>query len=438
MRISVFGLGYVGCVSAACLAHDGHDVIGVDVNPQKVAMVGAGRSPIVEPGLDDLVQEGVRAGRLSTTTSARDAVADTDISLICVGTPSNGNGSLSLQYVDNVCRDIGNALSMKRSYHVVVVRSTVLPGTSVQRLIPVLEEYSGRAAGEDFGMAMNPEFLREGNAIHDYYHPSQIVIGELDTRSGDATEALYDGIEAAVVRTTIETAETVKYASNAFHATKVAFANEIGRVCKAHGVDGYEVMNILCQDRRLNISPAYLKPGFAFGGSCLPKDLRALLYRAKESDLTLPLLAGALQSNQEQIQRGIEMVERTGKKRVGVVGLSFKSGTDDVRESAVVPLIETLAGRGYEVEVYDEIVDPSRLVGANRSYLERELPHIVSMLQPSVEALVEAVEVVVVATTGQAARRAAALLRDDQILLDLVGGVRDARPTRGRYDGIGW
>lgn len=438
MKISVFGLGYVGCVSAACLAHDGHKVIGVDVNPQKVETVAAGRSPIVEPGLEELLAEGVHAGRLSTTTNAHEAVAASDVSLICVGTPSNGNGSLSLHYVESVCREIGDALRGKTAHHVVVVRSTVLPGTCAGNLIPLLEESSGRTAGEDFGVAMNPEFLREGSAIHDYYRPSQIVIGELDKRSGDATQALYDGIDAEVVRTTIETAETVKYASNAFHATKVAFANEIGRVCKAHGVDGHEVMSILCQDRRLNISPAYLKPGFAFGGSCLPKDLRALLYRAKEYDLDLPLLRGALQSNQEQIQRGIEMVEQTGRKRIGVLGLTFKAGTDDVRESPVVPLVETLSGRGYQVRVYDEIVDLSRLIGANRSYLERELPHIASMLRPSLEDLIEEVDVVVVATNGQAARRAPGLLRDDQVLIDLVGAARGTEHATSQYEGIGW
>lgn len=438
MKISVFGLGYVGCVSAACLAHDGHQVVGVDVNSQKVETVGAGRSPIVEPGLDELVAEGVRSGRLVTTTSAREAVAASDVSLICVGTPSNGNGSLSLKYVENVCREIGDALRDKRGYHVVVMRSTVLPGTCRERLIPLIEEYSGRDAGDGFGVAMNPEFLREGSAINDYFHPSQIVIGALDERSGDITEALYDGIDAQRVRTTIETAETVKYASNAFHATKVAFANEIGRVCKAHGVDGYEVMNILCMDRRLNISPAYLKPGFAFGGSCLPKDLRALLYRAKEHDIDLPLLRGALQSNQAQIQRGIEMVERTGRKRVGVVGLTFKAGTDDVRESPVVPLVETLTGRGYQVRVYDDIVDLTCLVGANRSYLEQELPHIASMLRSSLEEMMEEVDVVVVANNGPAAKRTPALLRDDQILIDLAGGARGAQLADNQYEGIAW
>lgn len=438
MRISVFGLGYVGCVSAACLAHDGHQVIGVDVNPQKVETIGAGRSPIVEPGLEDLVHEGVYAGRLRTTTHAEEAVIASDVSLICVGTPSNGNGSLGLRFVENVCREIGAALREKRGYHVVVVRSTVLPRTTRQYLLPLLEEYSGRTAGDGFGVAMNPEFLREGSAIRDYYHPSQIVIGELDRRAGDVTQALYDGIDASLVRTTIETAETVKYASNAFHAAKISFANEIGQFCKAHGVDGHEVMDILCQDTRLNISPAYLKPGYAFGGSCLPKDLRALLYRAKEYDIELPLLRGVLQSNQQQIQRGIEMVERTGRKRVGVVGLSFKAGTDDVRESAVVPLVETLSGRGYHVGIYDEILDLNRLVGANKSFVEQELPHIATMLRPSLEELVDDSEVVVLATSGSVARRVPELIRSDQVLIDLMGAARGWASEQGAYEGIGW
>ncbi|HEY3108104.1 MAG TPA: nucleotide sugar dehydrogenase [Chloroflexota bacterium] len=438
MRVAVLGLGYVGCVSAAGLSREGHAVIGVDVNPAKVELVGAGRSPIVEPGVDELLGEAARLGRLEATSDGRLAVQRSEVSLICVGTPSNGNGGLQLRYVENVCREIGAALAASRDYHVVVVRSTVLPGTVRDRVIPLLEEHSGRRAGADFGVCMNPEFLREGSGLHDYDHPSQVVIGELDARSGDAVARLYGAVDAPVVRTTIETAETVKYVNNAFHALKVAFANEIGNLCKAHRIDGQEVMRIFCQDRQLNISPAYLMPGFAFGGSCLPKDLRALLRRAKERDLDCPVLRAVQESNQEQIRRGIELVESTGRKRVGVLGLSFKAGTDDVRESPVVPLVETLVGRGYRVHVYDEKVEPDRLIGANRSYLERELPHIASLMRPSIDEVVADAEVVVLANGCAAFRGVPRLMREDQVLIDLVGAARRNGELRGGYEGICW
>lgn len=439
MRVSVFGLGYVGCVSAACLARQGHTVVGLDINPQKVELVGAGQAPVVEPGLDELLPRVVHAGRLRVSRDPVPAVAETDVSLICVGTPSAGNGRLELRYLENVCQEIGTALATKRDYHVVVVRSTVLPGTTRERLIPLLEEHSGRLASVDFGVCVNPEFLREGSALRDYARPSQTIIGQLDPRSGDVVQELYAGLEAPIVRTGLETAEMVKYVSNAFHAVKVTFANEIGNLCKALGIDGEEVMSLFCRDRHLNISPAYLKPGFAFGGSCLPKDLRALLYRAKELDLECPLLSAVPRSNQLQIQRGIAMVEKTGRKRVGVLGLSFKAGTDDVRESPVIPLIETLVGRGYRVSVYDEKVRLERLVGANRLFLERELPHIASLLRPSIDAVLDEAEVIVLANASEAFRRVADLLRAGQILIDLVGNGRgSSTQARGAYEGICW
>jgi GDP-mannose 6-dehydrogenase len=438
MRIALFGLGYVGCVSAACLSREGHSVIGVDVNSHKVDLVTAGRSPVMEPGLDELIGEAVALGRLQATTDGSLAVQHSDVSVICVGTPSNGNGSLHLRYIENVCREIGGALAASSDYHVVVVRSTVLPGTVEERVIPLLEEHSGRQAGADFGVAMNPEFLRESSGVQDYYHPSYVVIGELDPRSGDTVQDLYAAVDAPVVRTTIRTAELVKYVNNAFHALKVAFANEIGNVCKTHGIDGQEVMQIFCQDRQLNISPAYLKPGFAFGGSCLPKDLRALLYRAKEKDLDCPVLQSVLRSNQEQIERGVALVENAGRQRVGILGLSFKAGTDDVRESPVVPLIETLVGRGYRVSVYDDKVEPDRLIGANKSFLERELPHIALLMRPSIEQVVTEAEVVVVANGSAAFRRVPRLMREDQILIDLVGAVWRHDEMRGVYEGICW
>jgi GDP-mannose 6-dehydrogenase len=421
VRISIFGLGYVGSVSAACLAKDGHTAIGVDVNPQKMALLAAGCAPVLESGLAELVGEAVQSGRLRVCPDGQAAVHDSDVSLICVGTPSNGNGSLNLDYVENVCDEIGKALATKSGYHVVAIRSTVLPGTVQERLIPLLEDRSGKRAGRHFGVCMNPEFLREGSAIRDYYQPSQIVIGEFDKSSGDVFQDLYAAVDAPIVRTTIQAAEMLKYACNAFHAVKISFANEIGNLCLAHGIDGQQLMTLFCQDRQLNISPTYLKPGFAFGGSCLGKDLRALLHRAKEQDLVVPLLSAVLESNQRQIQRGIWLVEQTGRKRIGVLGLSFKAGTDDVRESPSVPLVEMLIGRGYQVCIYDEHVKPERLIGMNKAYLERELPHIASLMRSSIEEVVAMAEVVVIANGTAAFSRVPGLLRADQILIDLVG-----------------
>lgn len=438
MKISVFGLGYVGSISAACMAARGHEVLGLDVDPQKVELVSSGRAPVIEQGLDSLIQEAVERGGLQVTFDSRSAVHDSDVSMICVGTPSKRNGSLDLQYVENVCREIGAGLADKRGYHVVAVRSTILPGSTEERLIPLLEQNSGRRAGADFGVGMNPEFLREGSGVADFYNPGLVIIGELDQRSGEVIEALYRDIQAPAMRTTIRTAEMMKYASNAFHALKVTFANEIGVLCKAHGIDGREVMETLCQDTRLNISPAYLRPGFAFGGSCLPKDLRALLYRAKEQDLDCPLLSATLVSNQRHIQQGIQLIEKTGRKKIGILGLSFKPGTDDTRESAVVSVVEALIGKGYSVSIYDEKVELGRLVGTNRAFLEREIPHIASLMCSSLEELLEWAEVVVVAHGGATIRRVLSLIREDQTLIDLVGIGRNGRDARGSYEGICW
>jgi GDP-mannose 6-dehydrogenase len=438
MNVTVFGLGYVGCVSVGCLARDGHRVTGVDVNPEKVAMTAAGRSPVLEPRLNGLIADAAKTGRLTSTTEVEAAVRRSDVSIVCVGTPSNGNGSLNLEYAERVCSQIGAALATTDRYHVVSIRSTVLPGTTESRLIPLLERHSGRKAGVDFGVCMNPEFLREGTAIDDYDQPCHIIIGELDSRSGDAVATLYASIAAPVVRTSIRAAEMVKYVNNAFHAVKVVFANEIGSLCKAHGIDGREVMDIFCQDRRLNISPAYLKPGFAFGGSCLPKDLRALVYRAKDRDVDVPLLAAALNSNAKQVQRGIHMVESTGRKKVGVLGLTFKAGTDDVRESPTVSLVETLVGRGYQVSVYDEHVEPARLMGSNKAFLERELPHIASLMRGSLDEVTSQAEVVVVTNRSPAFERVGLGMREGQILIDLAGIPVATHTMRAGYEGISW
>ncbi len=438
MRISLFGLGYVGTVSAACLAASGHEVVGLDVNARKLDTLRSGRAPVIEPGLDELVAEATAAGRLRVTDDVQAAVGASDVSLVCVGTPNRPNGSIDLAAVETVCRQIGEALASKDDYHVVVIRSTVLPGTVRNRLVPVIEGAAGKTAGAGFGVSMNPEFLRETSAVADFFGPSVTVIGELDERSGNAVEAIYDAIDAPVVRVDLETAEMVKYANNAFHATKVIFANEIGNLAKAHGIDGRRVMDILCQDSQLNISPAYLRPGYAFGGSCLPKDTRALVYRAKELDVEAPLLGALLPSNELHIRRAIEFVERSGHKKVGILGLSFKAGTDDVRESPMVPLVETLVGRGYEVAVYDEHVRLSKLVGSNKSFLEEEIPHIAQLMRSDLDEVVAESEVVVVGNSTPAFRSVPGRLRSDQLLVDLVGMDGGATATRGAYEGICW
>jgi GDP-mannose 6-dehydrogenase len=420
------------------MAQDGHTVIGVDVNPVKVDSITSGRSPIIEPGLDELIASGIESGQISGTTDGQSAVLASDISIICVGTPSNENGSLNLKYIENVCREIGMVLARKDAYHVVVIRSTVIPGTVREKLIPILEHYSQKRAGQGFGVCMNPEFMRESSAIADYYHPSHVIIGSIDDRSGDMLQPLYEKVHSPVVRTTLETAEMVKYADNSFHALKVSFANEIGSFCKAHGIDGREVMEIFCQDTRLNISPVYLRPGYSFGGSCLPKDVRALMYRAKEKDVDMPVTMSILPSNHRHTQRGIQIVERLGRgRKIGMLGLSFKADTDDVRESPMIAMLETLIGRGFHVHVFDEFVDPDTLIGANREFLLRELPHIVSIMRKPVESLVVESDILIVTNTSETYRRALDAMRADQILIDLAG-IREANTIRGIYEGICW
>jgi GDP-mannose 6-dehydrogenase len=438
MKVSVFGLGYVGCVTAACLAQDGHQVMGVDVNQDKVGQIKGGISPISEPGLDNLIVKMVKAGRLQATTQAEEAIQHCDVCLVCVGTPSTPKGSIQLSYIERVCSEIGQALRNLDEYRVIVFRSTVLPHTVEQCLIPILEAESGRMAGEDFGVCMNPEFLREGSAIKDFYHPGVVIIGELDRRSGDVLEDMYASVDAPFVRTSLGVAEASKYASNCFHAAKITFANEIGNFCKINGIDGQEVMRILCTDTHLNISPSYLNPGFAFGGSCLPKDLRAIIYRGKELDLALPMLRALLESNRHQVERAIEMIESTGGRTVTVLGLSFKQSTDDVRESPTITLVETLVGRGFRVVIYDEHVVPSQLYGANRAYLERELPHVASLMCSSLEAAVEEADVVVIANASDSFRGVPQMLRPNQVLIDLIGIAKNHPELRGAYEGICW
>lgn len=438
MKVSVIGLGYVGCVSAACLANDNHEVIGVDISAKKLGQLRVGKSPIVESGLDALIKSGVESERLAVTSKTSEAIKNSQASLICVGTPSCDNGSLNLDFVRTVTKEIGAALQKHPDYHTVIIRSTVLPGTVRNELLPILESASGKVAGKDFGLCMNPEFLREGTAIEDYYNPAVMVIGEINERSGDTVEELYRNIDAEIVRSDLETAETVKYANNAFHALKVTFANEIGNFAKAHGVDGRTIMDILCRDERLNISSSYLKPGFAFGGSCLPKDMRAMMHQAKLSDLDSPLLESILPSNEEQIRKGIRLVEETNQKKVAVMGLSFKAGTDDVRESPTIALIETLVGKGYQVKLYDGAIRVDELIGANKTFLYSEIPHITSLLANSMDEALNDSEVIVLANNSPAFAGLIEKIAPEQTLIDLVGQHKVNGNLRGKYEGICW
>jgi len=437
MKLSVFGIGYVGCVSAACFARDGHEVIGVDVNAAKVEIINSGCSPIVEPGMSELIKTAVESGRLSATTDTTAAVNGSELSLICVGTPSNANGSLDLRYITRVCEEIGTVLKSKSERHVVVIRSTMLPGTIENTVIPTLEKSSGRKAGDDFGVCINPEFLREGSSLKDFYAPPFTLIGADDPQTAELVRQLYVEIDAPIFVTSVKAAEMVKYACNCFHALKVSFANEFGSICKAAGVDSHDVMQIFCQDTKLNLSPYYLKPGFAFGGSCLPKDLRAINYRARELDVEVPVLSAILPSNRLQIERALEMVSRTGKKRIGVLGFSFKAGTDDLRESPMVTLIETLIGKGYQLSIYDRDVSVARLFGANKEYIEREIPHISQLMRDSIDQVLEGADVIVIGNKAEEFRQIETQVRDGQVIIDLVR-LFDRPSTPNSYEGICW
>jgi GDP-mannose 6-dehydrogenase len=438
MKISVFGLGYVGSVSAAALAAAGHELVGVDVHEGKVCAVNEGRSPIVEPGLDDLLARGVAEGRLRATTDTGEAVRTTDISLVCVGTPSRKNGSLDLEYLGRVCRQIGAALRQKADYHVVVVRSTVLPGTTHELVIPLLEEESGKKYGEGFGVSVNPEFLREGTALKDFRNPPLTLVGHNHAADATGTIALYQQVDAPLISTSIRVAEMMKYTSNAWHAIKVCFANEIGNVCKKVGVDSHEVMDIFCRDDKLNLSSYYLKPGFAFGGSCLPKDVRALQYRAREADLELPLIQSILPSNNLQIEHAIDEVLDTGRKNIGLLGFSFKAGTDDLRESPMVILAERLLGKGCRLKIYDRNVSLAKLVGANKSYIEQQIPHLSSLLCETVDEVVSTSDVVVVGNASPEFVDAVTSCRADQIVIDLVRLPLQDALLSADYRGICW
>jgi GDP-mannose 6-dehydrogenase len=436
MKISIFGIGYVGCVSAACFAHAGHDVLGVDVNPTKVNIINSGKSPIVEPQMNELIHDVVKSGKLRALTDSMEAVKASDVSLVCVGTPSKPNGSLDLGHVARVCEEIGAALATKDTHHTIVIRSTMLPGSIETVAQPALEKTSRKKAGKDFGVCVNPEFLREGTSVKDFYAPPFTLIGADDEETAKIVSGLYANIDAPIFTTTIKTAEMVKYVCNCFHALKVSFANEIGNICKALELDSHEVMKVFCADTKLNLSPYYLKPGFAFGGSCLPKDLRAVSYKAKELDVEVPVLSAITATNKLQVERALDMVLSTGNKQVGVLGFSFKAGTDDLRESPMVTLIETLIGKGLELVIYDRDVSLARLFGSNKAYIEEEIPHIAKLMRGSIDEVLEAANTIVIGNRSEEFRQIESRLRPGQTVIDLVR-LFD-RTSGDGYQGICW
>jgi GDP-mannose 6-dehydrogenase len=422
MNISIFGLGYVGAVSLACLARDGHRVIGVDIDQAKLDLITAGKTPVVEEGMIELMRDVAASGRVTVTRDTASAIGDSEISLVCVGTPSAQNGSQNQSALLGVAEDLGRALSGKSSPHLIVFRSTVIPGTVDDVLRPLIEKHSGKVEGVDFHVCFQPEFLREGSSIRDYDRPPFTIVGARSPKAGEILRQLFGHLPCAFHDTSIRAAETVKYCCNNFHALKITFANETARLCEAMGVNPFEVMNLVCEDRQLNISPAYLRPGFAFGGSCLPKDLRATMYFAKMHDVEMPVHGSVLASNRAHIEQAINKVLGTGKRRIGMVGLSFKTGTDDLRESPLVLLAEHFIGKGLELLVYDPEVHLSNLLGANRRFIEQHVPHIGSLMRQELAQVIEASDTIVLGSSDRNVQRELARrTRPDQVIIDLVG-----------------
>jgi GDP-mannose 6-dehydrogenase len=424
-------------VSAGCLAQNGHQVIGVDPVRTKIDLINSGRSPIIEAEIGEIIAEAVRSGRLRATDDQDEAINQTELSFVCVGTPSQANGNLDLTYIRRVCELIGKVLKNKNARHTVVIRSTILPGTMRDIVIPTLEEYSGKKAGTDFGVCNNPEFLREGSAVMDFNSPPKTVIGEFDRSSGELLATLYAKLDAPFIRTDLETAEMVKYVDNSWHALKIGFANEIGNLCKSFSIDAHAVMNIFCQDKKLNISPAYLMPGFAFGGSCLPKDLRALAYKAKTNDLQLPIMSAILPSNELQVSKGLRLITEKGHRRIGVLGFSFKSGTDDLRESPMIEVIERLIGKGYDLRIFDRNVSLASLVGANRDFILNRIPHISRLMVNGIDAVLEHAQTIVIGNKDSEFEGVLGRLHEGQNLVDFVR-ITNRRSENGKYDGICW
>ncbi len=436
MKVAVFGLGYVGAVSCACFAKLGHDVIGVDISKLKVDLINDGKAPIIEKDLEEYIHSGRKNDLILATTKIADAFPDSDLSLVCVGTPSQLNGSIDLSYIYGVVSEIGEQLKNVDRYHAVVIRSTVAPGT-IRECARLLHELSGKTEGQDFDVISNPEFLREGTAIYDFWNPPYTIIGTTSEKAIKKMEALYQGIEAPIYTLKAEESEMIKYANNNFHAVKVTFANEIGNICKELGVDGHKVMDIVAKDTKLNLSPYYLKPGFAFGGSCLPKDVRGLSYRANQLDLKTPLLSSLIESNNFQIERGLQMIQSYGKKKIGFLGFSFKADTDDLRESPLVTVIETLIGKGFDLKLYDQNVMLSKLTGKNKSYITGHIPHIAALLKDNINEVIEFSDVIVIGNKSEEFKHVLENISSDKKIVDLVR-LDSEKTSEGNYVGICW
>ena len=439
MKVAVYGLGYVGCVTGACIADIGHKVIGVDPNRVKTDLVNSGRSPVIETGIQEIMEKVVGNGSFSATDRWEKIVVESDCAFVCVGTPSKPNGRIDLNYIKRVCEHIGTDLKSRKDYYVVVIRSTVFPGTVEETIIPVLEKSSGKTVGNDFGVCMMPEFLREGTSVYDFYNPPKSVIGEYDKRSGDTIADIFKDIKAPMVRTKIKVAEMIKYADNSFHALKVTFANEIGNVCKEMNIDSHEVMKIFCLDDKLNLSPYYLKPGFAFGGSCLPKDLRALTYESKMLDVETPVLSSIMESNRKQVLKVVKKLNEFKGSTIGFLGLSFKGGTDDMRESPLVEVIETMLGKGFKVRIYDRHVSIAKLFGSNKEYIEKEIPHISSLMCRTADELISGADVIVVGHGNKEFRDVLSSgSGDGKVIVDLVRIFEKPDLPSEKYYGICW
>ncbi len=437
MRISIFGMGYVGAVTAACLAKEGHRVIGVEISKDKVEQIAAGKSPLVEDKIVEIIGDVVRQGTLSATMDARSAINETDVSMICVGTPSRPNGDVDLTFVTRVSEKIGQVLKNKSGFHTLIYRSTIPPGTTEEVVIPILEEHSGKRVYLDFDVCFNPEFLREGSAVDDLYHPPFTVVGVQSEGAAEVVKQLFSFVNAPFEVTTIRTAEMVKYVCNVFHALKICFANEVGTLARRFGIDGHEVMRLFALDTKQNISPMYLKPGFAYGGSCLPKDVRGLLYQARKMDYAAPLIAAIPPSNDQQLDEGFQLVTSFKKKKIGFLGLAFKGGTDDLRESALVRLAERLIGKGYELLIYDRHVNLARIFGSNKAFIEKEIPHIEKLFATSIDEVVYGSEVIIVGNYDPEYASALKAARDRRIV-DLVRITDNPAALGDNYHGICW
>ncbi|MCB1948991.1 nucleotide sugar dehydrogenase [Nitrosomonas sp.] len=438
MDISVFGLGYVGAVSLACLAKEGHNVTGVDIDSTKLALIKAGKSPVIETGMPELVQEVVASGRIKLTESTQEAISQTQLSFVCVGTPSQPNGNQDQTAVLRLTEQLGEALKSKKDHHIIVFRSTLLPGTVINTLIPLLEKFSGKTNGVDFDVCFQPEFLREGSSIKDYYKPPFTIIGLSSKQPQAVFEQLFSNLPAEIIYTDIATAETMKYFCNIFHALKITFANEVARLCESIKVDPHAVMELICKDKQLNISSAYMKPGFSFGGSCLPKDLRAINYIAKQNDVDIPMLKAVLPSNRVHLDCALHKITQSGLKKIGFIGLSFKTGTDDLRESPLVDLAEKLIGKGYTLKIYDPEVNISKLIGANKHFIETSIPHIGSLMTTDYDNLLSTSEIIVVGISdSDLVTTLIKSSRKEQIILDLVN-IKERDKLSASYMGICW